>query len=126
MLTGLNAGSLSGDIFINNLLNGLFEIVARVTVPFAMDWKGMGRRYSLVLMFIICGSSCIISLLLKEYSDCVPIHIPNCFDDETIPPTCNQAMFDGSKFRLTLHFVIKFSFVYLLLYLSRCQSTVSI
>ena len=107
MLTGLNAGSLSGDIFINNLLNGLFEIVARVTVPFAMDWKGMGRRYSLVLMFLICASSCVISLLLKEYSDCVPIHTPNCFDDETIPPTCNQAMFDGSKFRL-----ISFLFIF--------------
>ena len=36
---GLNAGSLSGDIFTNNVLNAAMEIAARMTIPFLMgEW----------------------------------------------------------------------------------------
>jgi len=96
-LIGLNAGSLSGNIFVNNVINGLFEIAARILAPFGMEWKLMGRKYSLALMFFICGASCILSLLLKEFSNCVPEEIPNCFDDEIVPENCNQIMYDASK-----------------------------
>ena len=33
---GLNAGSLAGDIFINNIINAAVEIGARLTIPFLM------------------------------------------------------------------------------------------
>ena len=97
---GLNAGSLSGDIFSNNLINGAFEIAARIVTPFLLEWKVFGRRNSLILMFFICGASCLLSLVLKEFSDCVPIQSGNCFDDETILPSCNQAMIDASKVQI--------------------------
>jgi hypothetical protein len=41
---GLNAGSLSGNIFTNNLINGVFEIVARIVAPIGMESKLLGRR----------------------------------------------------------------------------------
>lgn len=99
---GLNAGSLSGDIFTNNLINGAFEIAARIVTPFLLEWKVFGRRNSLILMFFICGASCLLSLVLKEFSDCVPIKSGNCFDDETILPSCNQAMIDASKVQINI------------------------
>ena len=56
---GLNAGSLAGNIFMNNILNAVLEIVGRCLIPFLMEWKVFGRKRSLALCFLLLGISCL-------------------------------------------------------------------
>ena len=69
-----------------------------------LEWKLMGRRKSLCLCFFILSASCIIAMLCKHFSGCIP--------DETdcgvaeIPQNCNSAMLNASKY---LAFVGKFA-----------------
>ena len=64
----------------------------------------MGRRKSLCLCFFILSASCIIAMLCKHFSGCIP--------DETdcgvaeIPQNCNATMLNASKY---LAFVGKFA-----------------
>ncbi|XP_078481830.1 organic cation transporter-like protein [Ciona intestinalis] len=63
----LNAGALAGDIFLNNALNGILEIVGYVFVQLTMDrW---GRKFLLSFMMIMQGSACIISTVLSELAN---------------------------------------------------------
>jgi len=63
----LNAGSLSGNIFINNALNGCIELVAYFFVQYTIDI--LGRRVLLCSMFTLQGVSCILSTVLTELAD---------------------------------------------------------
>ena len=95
------------------------EIISRLLTPYLMgkwpgqnpklyvcnlEWKLMGRRKSLCLCFFILSASCIIAMLCKHFSGCIP--------DETdcgvaeIPQNCNSAMLNASKY---LAFVGKFA-----------------
>ena len=56
---GLNAGSLAGNIFMNNILNAVLEIAGRCLIPFLMEWKVFGRKRSLALCFLLLGISCL-------------------------------------------------------------------
>ena len=46
---GLNAGSLAGSIFINNIINAVMEIGARFFIPFCMEWSKLGKFDDVVL-----------------------------------------------------------------------------
>jgi len=63
----LNAGSLSGNIFVNNALNGCIELIAYFFVQFTIDI--LGRRVLLCSMFTLQGVSCILSTVLTELAD---------------------------------------------------------
>jgi len=117
--SGLNAGSLAGNIFINNILNAVMEIISRLLTPYLMgkwpdqnpklyvcnlEWKLMGRRKSLCLCFFILSASCIIAMLCKHFSGCIPDET-DCGVSE-IPQNCNSAMLNASKY---LAFVGKFA-----------------
>lgn len=60
----LNAGSLAGDIYLNNSLNGLLEVVGYFLVQFTMD--RFGRRAIMVWFFFIQGCACLASAGLRE------------------------------------------------------------
>jgi len=52
--SGLNAGSLAGNIFINNILNAVMEIISRLLTPFLMGkWPGQDLFFSIFLVFVI-------------------------------------------------------------------------
>ena len=76
--SGLNAGSLAGDVFANNAWMGFFEIVAHCVAPLIMDMKYFGRRGALSLMFFIGGISCLGSLLFKNLSRCATDEVTLC------------------------------------------------
>jgi len=66
----LNAGTLAGNIFFNNLTSGVLEICAYgLSVVLA---KRLGGRYGTVCGYIICIFSLIASLILTELSDIFP------------------------------------------------------
>ena len=64
----------------------------------------MGRRRSLCLCFFILSASCIIAMLCKHFSGCIP-DVNDCGIIE-IPQNCNAAMLNASKY---LAFVGKFA-----------------
>ena len=76
--SGLNAGSLAGDVFTNNAWMGFFEIIAHCIAPLIMDMKYLGRRGALSLMFFIGGISCLGSLLFKNLSRCALNEVTLC------------------------------------------------
>jgi len=63
----LNAGNLSGNIFVNNALNGCVEIVAYIFVQFTIN--RLGRRVLLSSMFFLQTVSCVLSIVLSELSN---------------------------------------------------------
>ncbi|CAG5102561.1 Oidioi.mRNA.OKI2018_I69.chr1.g359.t1.cds [Oikopleura dioica] len=66
---GLNAGSLSGDIFMNNALCGIFDAFAKLVAPLFLRSK-LGRRGSLCFLFVVGGLSCVGSMMVKLNSGC--------------------------------------------------------
>ena len=67
---GLNAGSLSGDIFMNNALCGVFDAIAKLAAPLFLRSK-LGRRGSLCFLFVIGGICCLGSMMVKNSSGCL-------------------------------------------------------
>jgi OCT family organic cation transporter-like MFS transporter 4/5 len=96
---GLNAGSLTGNLFINNVINGCFEIAARLIAPFILEWKVMGRRGSLFFFFMVCSLSCIGSLILTLIANCEPSFNPeDCSETPIIPEDCNTYLLDIASY----------------------------
>ncbi|CAK8684124.1 organic cation transporter protein-like [Clavelina lepadiformis] len=63
----LNAGSLAGDIFVNNAINGAMELIGYFFVQFTMDrW---GRRVLLVLCMVLQGVACLVSTAFTELAN---------------------------------------------------------
>ena len=85
-LSGLNAGSLAGDVFTNNALMGFFEIIAHCIAPLIMDLNYLGRRGALSLMFFIGGISCLGSLLFKNLSRCATDEVTLCDEVSQVFP----------------------------------------
>jgi len=63
----LNAGSLAGDLFLNNTLNGVMEMASYVAAAFLLD--RIGRRYTLSGGFFVASVGLIVSLVLVELAD---------------------------------------------------------
>nr|XP_039260364.1 organic cation transporter protein-like [Styela clava] len=63
----LNAGSLSGNIFLNNALNGVMEIFGYFIVVALMD--RIGRRILLSGAYLLGGCACIGSMLCAQFAD---------------------------------------------------------
>ena len=55
----MNAGSLSGNIFLNSFLLGLVEIPANALFMFTINVPRIGRRISLVIASLIAGIFCL-------------------------------------------------------------------
>lgn len=75
---GLNAGSLSGNIFTNNALCGIFDAVAKFLSPFMIDSR-FGRRGTLCFLFVSGGIACIGAMILSLLSGCTEIVNGECF-----------------------------------------------
>jgi len=75
---GLNAGSLSGNIFMNNALCGIFDAVAKFLSPFMIDSR-FGRRGTLCFLFVSGGLACIGAMVLSLLSGCTEIINGECF-----------------------------------------------
>ncbi|CAG5103766.1 Oidioi.mRNA.OKI2018_I69.chr1.g926.t1.cds [Oikopleura dioica] len=75
---GLNAGSLSGNIFVNNALCGIFDAVAKFLSPFMIGSR-FGRRGTLCFLFVAGGLACIGAMVLSLMSGCEEIHNGDCF-----------------------------------------------
>jgi len=104
---GLNAGSLSGDIFTNNAMYGVFDIFSKASSPFLINTKWLGRRGATSLMFLIGGVSCIGAMILNVYSGCDS----NLLTTDCTPPVhndqeCHAIMKQASRW---LAFVGKFA-----------------
>ena len=96
---GLNAGSLTGNLFVNNVINGCFEIAARLLAPFILEWKMMGRRGSLIFFFMVCSLSCIGSLILTLQANCEPTYDPDdCSETPIIPADCNRNLLNIASY----------------------------
>lgn len=103
---GLNAGSLSGDIFANNALCALFDALAKFASPFIIETK-LGRRLSLSLMFFIGGFSCIGAMLLNYYANCDVGRADDCNPIPLIHEgVCNVTMAGVARY---LAFIGKFA-----------------
>lgn len=76
---GLNAGSLSGDIFMNNALCGVFDAIAKLVAPLFLRSK-LGRRGSLCFLFVVGGMCCLGSMMVKRRS--------GCFDSVEVADEC--------------------------------------
>jgi len=76
---GLNAGSLSGDIFMNNALCGVFDAIAKLVAPLFLRSK-LGRRGSLCFLFVVGGICCLGSMMVKRRS--------GCFDSVEVADEC--------------------------------------
>jgi len=63
---GLNAGSLPGDIFVNNVINGVFEIASYAFCMFAID--RVGRRRLMCGCLWTAGLGLLCSALIIEFS----------------------------------------------------------
>jgi len=63
----LNAGSLPGDLYVNNVLNGCVEIASYIICILTMD--RIGRRIVLSGSLFIAGFGLLISLLLLEFGE---------------------------------------------------------
>nr|CAB3266150.1 organic cation transporter protein-like [Phallusia mammillata] len=62
----LNAGSLAGDIFVNNTLNGVFEFASYVFCWLTLD--RIGRRRLLSGMYFVSGVGLLASVIVNEYA----------------------------------------------------------
>lgn len=105
---GLNAGSLSGDIFANNAFCALFDALAKAGAPFIIQTR-LGRRLSLSLMFFIGGFSCLGAMLLNSYANCDVKPFDDCIKgalDEGPIPVCNMTMAGIARY---LAFIGKFA-----------------
>ncbi|CAK8683927.1 unnamed protein product [Clavelina lepadiformis] len=60
----LNAGGLAGNIFVNNAINGMMEIMAFLFIQFTMD--RFGRRTLLIAFMVLQGLACILSTVFTE------------------------------------------------------------
>merc|ERR1711990_128285 len=103
---GLNAGALSGNIFENNALNGIFDMLSKIVAPICLQTPFLGRRGSLALMFFIGGVSCIGAMLLNLYSNCDQVTSSGCMADVKNEETCNMMMKQVSRW---LAFIGKFA-----------------
>ena len=101
--SGLNAGSLAGDVFSNNALMGFFEIIAHCVAPLIMDMKYLGRRGALSLMFFIGGISCLGSLLFKNLSRCATDEVTLCDEVSQVNSLLIGWFFHWSKNFSTLY-----------------------
>jgi len=102
---GLNAGSLAGNIFMNNILNAVLEIIGRCLIPFLMEWKVFGRKRSLALCFLLLGISCLSAMLLNLNSGCNPPPNDTCYPADDILE-CNETMQSAGK---AMAFIGKFA-----------------
>lgn len=104
---GLNAGSLSGDIFANNALNGVFDMISKVIAPILLQTSFLKRRGSLAAMFFIGGVACIGAMILNLYSHCDVINGSSCYNDPQLSEfECNALLKQISRW---LAFVGKFA-----------------
>jgi len=62
----LNAGSLPGDLYVNNVLNGCVEIAGYIIIFLTMD--RLGRRVLLSGSLFIAGLGLLISLIVLEFA----------------------------------------------------------
>nr|XP_026695296.1 organic cation transporter protein-like [Ciona intestinalis] len=63
----LNAGSLAGDDFVNNTLNGVVEFGAYLFVILTMD--RFGRRIILCICLLTGGVACLAATVVNQYSE---------------------------------------------------------
>ena len=64
----LNAGSLSGNIFLNTALLGLVEVPAIFLGAVLVTWKYTGRRITVSLSLVLAGVSALILVALVAYN----------------------------------------------------------
>nr|XP_039269896.1 organic cation transporter protein-like [Styela clava] len=62
----LNVGSLSGNIFINNVIGGCMEIISYGLCIIFMDF--VGRKVLLAIMLLVSGTTLIASTIVNEYA----------------------------------------------------------
>merc|ERR1712136_31224 len=62
----LNAGSLPGNLYVNNVLNGCVEIASYILCILTMD--RLGRRMTLSGSLFIAGFSLLISMIILEFA----------------------------------------------------------
>ena len=61
-----NVAALSGNLYVNNVINGAVELVAYILCVFLLDI--LGRRLMLSGLMITGGAVCIISMVLREFA----------------------------------------------------------
>merc|ERR550534_2258250 len=64
---GLNAGALPGDIFVNNVLNGVFELAGYLLCFLLID--KLGRRRLMSGCLFLAGIGLMGSVIVNEYAD---------------------------------------------------------
>lgn len=63
----INAGALAGNVFINNFLNGVMELVAFFILAFTLD--RFGRRRILICSHFLAGLGLLASMLVTSFSN---------------------------------------------------------
>ena len=61
-----NVAALSGNLYVNNVINGAVELVAYLMCIALLDI--LGRRFLLSGLMITGGAVCIISMVLREFA----------------------------------------------------------
>ena len=60
----LNSANLGGNVYVNNLIGGGFDVVAAVAVTVLL--KKFNRRHTMIFSVTMFGSLCIFSQLVKQ------------------------------------------------------------
>ena len=60
----LNSANLGGNVYINNLIGGGFDVVAAVAVTVLV--RKFNRRHTMVFSVVMLGSLSILSQLVKQ------------------------------------------------------------
>merc|ERR1711976_678537 len=66
----LNSASLPTDLYTSNLISAMIEMPAYLFATFAVDWKVLGRKYSLAGCLLLGGVCTLLSTVFNEIAFC--------------------------------------------------------